>query len=185
MTWSSWSPRSLESAARGALPYCIFFKLFLTPSGKYFTSQQTRWKQISARAAVVDITKVQRRLDSGQGSASVPLQGASQVYWLPTDKNASDRAVLTIAGLDELPIGKVYHMPGASDAYVTAFRSWLQRSAGGGPFGPQNEEWLKVGSLKRNEADTQEWLKKGTPSARSMWSGSGCVSRPSAVLLES
>lgn len=35
-------------------------------------------------------------------------------------------------------------MPGASDAYVTAFRSWLQRSAGGGPFGPQNEDWLKV-----------------------------------------
>ncbi len=38
-------------------------------------------------------------------------------------------------------------MPGASDAYVTAFRSWLQRSAGGGPFGPQNAEWLKVTSL--------------------------------------
>jgi hypothetical protein len=35
-------------------------------------------------------------------------------------------------------------MPGASDAYVTAFRSWLQRSAGGGPFGPQDQKWLQV-----------------------------------------
>ena len=39
-------------------------------------------------------------------------------------------------------------MPGASDAYVTAFRSWLQRSAGGGPFGPQNAEWLKVSDMR-------------------------------------
>ena len=48
------------------------------------------------------------------------------------------------AGLADNPIGKVYHMPGASDAYVTAFRSWLQRSAGGGPFGPQDQRWLQV-----------------------------------------
>lgn len=35
-------------------------------------------------------------------------------------------------------------MPGASDAYVAGFRNWLQRFAGGGPFGPQNEHWLQV-----------------------------------------
>ena len=56
----------------------------------------------------------------------------------------NDIAVSTFAGLGDAPIGKVYHMPGASDAYVTAFRSWLQRSAGGGPFGPQDQKWLQV-----------------------------------------
>ena len=45
-------------------------------------------------------------------------------------------------GLTEKPIGQVYYMPGASDAYVVTFRNWLERWAGGGPFGPQNKEWL-------------------------------------------
>ena len=45
-------------------------------------------------------------------------------------------------GLTEKPLGQVYWMPGASDAYVATFRGWLDRVAGGGPFGPQNEAWL-------------------------------------------
>ncbi|KAK9812641.1 hypothetical protein WJX72_001174 [[Myrmecia] bisecta] len=48
------------------------------------------------------------------------------------------------AGLANKPIGQVYHMPGASDAYVSAFRTWLARSGGGGPFGPMDEEWLQA-----------------------------------------
>lgn len=43
-------------------------------------------------------------------------------------------------------------MPGASDAYVTGFRSWLQQFGGGGPFGPQNEAWLlKAGPRLSND----------------------------------
>lgn len=40
------------------------------------------------------------------------------------------------------PIGQVYFTPGASDAYVVAFRGWLAASGGGGPFGPQDAGWL-------------------------------------------
>ncbi|KAL6778308.1 hypothetical protein ACKKBG_A17685 [Auxenochlorella protothecoides x Auxenochlorella symbiontica] len=46
------------------------------------------------------------------------------------------------AGLATKPPGQVYHMPGASDALVTAFRTWIQKMAGGGPFGAQDEGWL-------------------------------------------
>jgi hypothetical protein len=35
-------------------------------------------------------------------------------------------------------------MPGASDSYVTEFRRWLEKTAGGGPFGPQNAAWLQA-----------------------------------------
>lgn len=45
-------------------------------------------------------------------------------------------------GLGTKPVGQVYYMPGASDAYVIAFRRWIQNVAGGGPFGPQNDAWL-------------------------------------------
>ena len=45
-------------------------------------------------------------------------------------------------GLTEKPIGQVYYMPGASDAYVATFRQWLEKIGGGGPFGPQNAAWL-------------------------------------------
>jgi hypothetical protein len=44
-------------------------------------------------------------------------------------------------GLGRAPVGKVYHMPGPSDAYVMAFRGWLEKVGGGGPFGPQDEAW--------------------------------------------
>lgn len=70
-------------------------------------------------------------------SLASPASGA-------TAKGDNPVAECQLAGLGDAPIGKVYHMPGASDAYVTAFRSWLQRSAGGGPFGPQGEKWLQV-----------------------------------------
>ena len=40
----------------------------------------------------------------------------------------------------------MYHMPGQSDNYVTAFRSWLQKHGGGGPWGPMDASWLQVGS---------------------------------------
>jgi hypothetical protein len=46
------------------------------------------------------------------------------------------------AGLAGQPLGKVYHMPGPSDAYIIAFRAWLDGVAGGGPFGPQDAAWL-------------------------------------------
>ena len=39
---------------------------------------------------------------------------------------------------------QVYHMPGSSDNFVTAFRTWLNKYGGGGPFGPMNERWLQV-----------------------------------------
>ena len=54
------------------------------------------------------------------------------------------RSLVLRVGIAELPVGKVYHMPGASDNYVVAFRNWLRESAGGGPFGPQNGTWLQV-----------------------------------------
>lgn len=47
-------------------------------------------------------------------------------------------------GGGEAPIGKVYYMPGASDAYVAGFRGWVQRFGGGGPFGPQDQRWLQA-----------------------------------------
>lgn len=50
-------------------------------------------------------------------------------------------------GLGEKPVGQVYYMPGSSDSYVTAFRNWIRKFGHGGPFGPQNEAWLQVGSL--------------------------------------
>ncbi len=40
---------------------------------------------------------------------------------------------------------QVYHMPGSSDNFVTAFRTWLNKYGGGGPFGPMDESWLQVG----------------------------------------
>lgn len=47
-------------------------------------------------------------------------------------------------GLADSPIGRVYNMPGASDTYVTTFRTWLRNVAGGGPFGPQDQQWLQA-----------------------------------------
>lgn len=55
-------------------------------------------------------------------------------------------------GLNEQPIGKVYYMPGPSDAYVVAFRTWLERVAGGGPFGPQNVAWLQAAGPRLSDA---------------------------------
>lgn len=45
-------------------------------------------------------------------------------------------------GLTKKPIGQVYWMPGASDAYVATFRRWLESVGKGGPFGPQDANWL-------------------------------------------
>ena len=39
---------------------------------------------------------------------------------------------------------QVYHMPGSSDNFVTAFRTWLSKYGGGGPFGPMDSTWLQV-----------------------------------------
>ena len=39
---------------------------------------------------------------------------------------------------------QVYHMPGQSDNFVTAFRTWLQKHGGGGPWGPMDASWLQV-----------------------------------------
>lgn len=53
-------------------------------------------------------------------------------------------------GLAQFPIGRVYNMPGASDAYVATFRTWLQKVAGGGPFGPQNQQWLQAAGPRQD-----------------------------------
>jgi hypothetical protein len=45
-------------------------------------------------------------------------------------------------GISSRPPGQVYHMPGASDAFVSGFRTWLNSVGGGGPFGPMDEAWL-------------------------------------------
>lgn len=42
---------------------------------------------------------------------------------------------------------QVYHMPGSSDNFVTAFRTWLSKYGGGGPFGPMDHQWLQVSLL--------------------------------------
>jgi hypothetical protein len=34
-------------------------------------------------------------------------------------------------------------MPTSSDAFVVAFHHWMNRHAGGGPFGPINAAWLE------------------------------------------
>lgn len=39
---------------------------------------------------------------------------------------------------------QVYHMPGSSDNFVTAFRTWLSKYGGGGPFGAMDGTWLQV-----------------------------------------
>jgi hypothetical protein len=59
-------------------------------------------------------------------------------------------------GISEKPTGQVYYMPGASDSYVTVFRAWLQRTAGGGPFGPQNKEWLEKAGPRLSPAQILE-----------------------------
>ena len=38
-------------------------------------------------------------------------------------------------------------MPGQSDNFVTAFRAWLQKYGGGGPWGPMDASWLQVTHL--------------------------------------
>lgn len=45
--------------------------------------------------------------------------------------------------ISEKPVGQVFYMPGASDSYVTSFRTWLNKIGGGGPFGPQDKKWLE------------------------------------------
>ncbi|DBB17840.1 TPA: hypothetical protein ACH3X3_002860 [Trebouxia sp. C0006] len=47
-------------------------------------------------------------------------------------------------GLGRKPVAQVYHMPGSSDNFVTAFRTWLNKYGGGGPFGPMDETWLQA-----------------------------------------
>ncbi len=47
-------------------------------------------------------------------------------------------------GMGSRPMGQVYRMPGQSDAYVAAFRRWLDRVGGGGPWGPMGRDWLEV-----------------------------------------
>lgn len=59
-------------------------------------------------------------------------------------------------GLAEKPVGQVYWMPGASDAYVAAFRTWLERAAGGGPFGPQNAAWLAAAGPRLPQSELLE-----------------------------
>jgi hypothetical protein len=44
-------------------------------------------------------------------------------------------------------------MPGSSDAYVMAFRGWLDRVAGGGPFGPQNAAWLAAAGPRLSKTE--------------------------------
>jgi hypothetical protein len=47
-------------------------------------------------------------------------------------------------GMGRKPVAQVYHMPGASDNYVTAFRNFLDKQAGGGPWGPMDKVWLQA-----------------------------------------
>ena len=47
---------------------------------------------------------------------------------------------------------QVYHMPGSSDNFVTAFRTWLNKYGGGGPFGPMDHHWLQVSLLLMSHA---------------------------------
>lgn len=51
-----------------------------------------------------------------------------------------------------LHVVQVYHMPGSSDNFVTAFRAWLNKYGGGGPFGPMDERWLQVSSQMHSTA---------------------------------
>ena len=53
---------------------------------------------------------------------------------------------MVYAVLRVLHVVQVYHMPGSSDNFVTAFRAWLNKYGGGGPFGPMDERWLQVSS---------------------------------------
>ncbi|KAL3140600.1 hypothetical protein ABBQ32_005170 [Trebouxia sp. C0010 RCD-2024] len=47
-------------------------------------------------------------------------------------------------GLGQKAVAQVYHMPGSSDNFVTAFRTWLSKYGGGGPFGPMDHHWLQA-----------------------------------------
>lgn len=46
-------------------------------------------------------------------------------------------------GMGVKPAGQVYYMPAASDAYVSGFRNWLNKVAGGGPWGPMDLNYLQ------------------------------------------
>ena len=50
---------------------------------------------------------------------------------------------------------QVYHMPGSSDNFVTAFRTWLDKYGGGGPFGPMDQQWLQVPVLNIPQASDE------------------------------
>ncbi|KAI7840725.1 hypothetical protein COHA_005541 [Chlorella ohadii] len=47
-----------------------------------------------------------------------------------------------LRGMGDKPAGQVYYMPAASDAYVAGFRAWLNKTAGGGPWGPMDDRYL-------------------------------------------
>ncbi|CAG9467686.1 unnamed protein product [Pedinophyceae sp. YPF-701] len=44
--------------------------------------------------------------------------------------------------LEAASLSKIYYMPTTADAFVTAFRDWLDNVAGGGPFGPPSKDLL-------------------------------------------
>ncbi|KAL4424531.1 hypothetical protein ABPG77_010111 [Micractinium sp. CCAP 211/92] len=54
-------------------------------------------------------------------------------------------------GMGVKPVGQVYYMPAASDAYVSGFRTWLASVAGGGPWGPMDLSYLRRAGPRLSE----------------------------------
>lgn len=70
-------------------------------------------------------------------------------------------------GMGEKPMGQVYRMPGASDAFVAAFRNWLDTVGGGGPFGRMNGDWLQATGVRLTREQLLDRYHSHTANCRS------------------
>lgn len=70
-------------------------------------------------------------------------------------------------GMGERPMAQVYHMPGASDAFVVAFRNWIDREAGGGPFGHMDKKWLQAAGERLPQKQLLERFHSHTENCKS------------------
>jgi len=79
------------------------------------------------------------------------------------------------------PPGQVYYMPGASDAYVAAFRTWINKQGQGGPFGKMDEEWLAKAGPRKSAEELLDHYHSHTSTCKACRDGLKLVQRMQAV----
>lgn len=79
------------------------------------------------------------------------------------------------------PPGQVYYMPGASDVYVGAFRTWINKQGQGGPFGKMNEEWLAKAGPRKSAEELLDHYHSHTSTCKACRDGLKFVERMQAV----